>query len=107
MGDIERFVEFKRKMDREILNPTERVLYDMNCNIDDLIAIISMQSNFISALIELQKNTECRFSALADRFYEMFPEADIIEVVAENEEERLSMYKSYLNLNEDFTADAF
>lgn len=90
------FAEFKHEMDRMFMNPTEQT-------IDDLIQVIKKQNEHIEFLFEMAKNTEDRVCGIHEQIFEMFPDTEIIETMGcDNQDDRMKMYKNYLNLNEDW-----
>ncbi len=93
--EVINFAEFKHEMDRMLMNPTERT-------IDDLLQIIKMQGKHIGTLIKMVKNTEDRVHDINKQIYEMFPDIEIIDTMADTEEEKAEMYKLYLNRNDDW-----
>lgn len=87
----------------EIQGQVANVLDKMVNNEKDTADNIKYLFQGVDALLELQKNTDERVSDIYQTLYEMFPDSEIIETMgADDQEARMKLYKSYLNLNDDW-----
>ena len=73
-------------VDSARLNPTEKAIKELSKKID--------------FLIEMMLNNSDRISDINQTMFEMFPDAEVIQTMAEDPEERKKMFHDYLGLND-------
>lgn len=64
-------------------------------SVDDLRKTVSELVNLVNSCCD-------RIDRVIDDNYKMFPQVELIETLADSEEEKQEMLKQYLNLNDDF-----
>lgn len=70
------------------LNPTEKAIKELSTKID--------------FLIEMMINNSDRISDINQTMIEMFPDMEVIQTMADDQEERKKMFHDYLGLNDKY-----
>ena len=80
-------------VDSAMLNPTQK-------NMKDLIKIVKSMQNNMDMMIKMLKNNDDRISDINQTMIEMFPDMEVIQTMADDQEERKKMFHDYLGLND-------
>lgn len=75
-------------VDSARLNPTEKAIKELLTKID--------------FLIEMMINNSDRISDINQTMIEMFPDMEVIQTMADDQEERKKMFHDYLGLNDKY-----
>lgn len=87
----------------QVVNALSKQVSDLAKIVTDLSEQVSSNINHTGMLIEIVKNTKDRVAMFSNELYELFPEIDIVESIAETDEERRDMMQRYANANPDYT----
>ena len=89
------YLDFMREMDsvnRKGINNTANTLKDLRAEIKELKQTTT----------EVLGDNRDRIDTLYDRIYDLLPELEVIETMADNPEEEAELLNKYLNLNNDY-----
>lgn len=89
------YEEFMKEMNKACMGKKQN-------NEEKIIEMMQYIFESQTRILDLLKDQDERIRDVNERLYEMLPETEIIEAMAEDKGERMDLYKRYLNVNEDY-----
>ena len=71
-------------------------------NIEDTMKAIESVTSIIQRMIEIIQNQNDRIESLSATVYMIAPEIEVIETLADSEDEKWKMIDRYMNHNDDY-----